>query len=352
MDSGGGDDEMNVNDAFFQQSCELSSNPDAIDALWSLNSSSSSPPPPFHAEAAAAMVVSFQDSNDRKPVQTSTGIRHRRQREQPETMLDDEEYDNTYNPHEKKRRLTADQVRCLERSFEVENRLEPERKTELAKELGLQPRQVAIWFQNRRARFKTKQLEKDYDALKAQYDKLLVEYESVVKEKERLKNEVTLLTSKLKTREKGSPHSNLPSPIRDQEPAAVFVKLENADKMGSMLVQCKQEDASSAKSDILDSESPHGIEGNHSSLLETANSSNFFEPEPSEFSQDEDDQYLSRSLLQAPPPMPLPVPMMPPPYNLPPLQDEECYNDEPHGNSSTIQLPAEDQQLWSWLCQT
>ncbi|KAL9261066.1 Homeobox-leucine zipper protein HAT5-like protein [Drosera capensis] len=348
MDSGG-DDEMNVNDAFFQQSCVLSSKPDAIDALWSLNPSSSPPPPPFHAEATAAMVVSFQDSNERKPVQTLTGFRHRRQREQPETtMLDDEEYDNTCNHHEKKRRLTADQVRCLERSFEVENRLEPNRKTELAKELGLQPRQVAIWFQNRRARFKTKQLEKDYDALKAQYDGLLVEYESVVKEKERLKNEVTLLTSKLKTREKGSPHSNPHSPIRDQEPAAVFVKLENRDKMGSILVPCKQEDASSAKSDILDSESPHGMEGNHSSLLETANSSSFFEPEPSEFSQDEDDQYLSRSLLQAP----LPVPMMPPPYNLPALEDEECYNDEPHRNSGTIELPAEDQQLWSWLCQT
>ncbi|KAH6760135.1 hypothetical protein C2S52_009421 [Perilla frutescens var. hirtella] len=63
---------------------------------------------------------------------------------------------------EKKRRLSVDQVKALEKNFEVENKLEPERKVKLAQELGLQPRQVAVWFQNRRARWKTKQLERDY----------------------------------------------------------------------------------------------------------------------------------------------------------------------------------------------
>ncbi|KAL0378954.1 UNVERIFIED_CONTAM: Homeobox-leucine zipper protein ATHB-16 [Sesamum radiatum] len=50
---------------------------------------------------------------------------------------------------EKKRRLRVDQVKALEKNFEVENKLEPERKVKLAQELGLQPRQVAVWFQNR-----------------------------------------------------------------------------------------------------------------------------------------------------------------------------------------------------------
>lgn len=80
----------------------------------------------------------------------------------------------------------------MEKSFEEENKLEPERKTQLAKKLGLQPRQVAVWFQNRRARWKTKQLERDYDVLKASYDSLLSNYDSIVKENEKLKSEVNI----------------------------------------------------------------------------------------------------------------------------------------------------------------
>lgn len=83
-----------------------------------------------------------------------------------------------------------DKVHLLEKSFEAENKLEPERKTQLAKKLGLQPRQVAVWFQNRRARWKTKQLEREYDLLKASYDALASKYDSILKEKEKLKSEV------------------------------------------------------------------------------------------------------------------------------------------------------------------
>ena len=73
---------------------------------------------------------------------------------------------------EKKKRLNLEQVKALEKSFELGNKLEPERKLQLAKALGLQPRQIAIWFQNRRARWKTKQLERDYDVLKKQFEAL------------------------------------------------------------------------------------------------------------------------------------------------------------------------------------
>lgn len=94
---------------------------------------------------------------------------------------------------EKKRRLTDNQVQFLEKSFGEENKLEPERKVQLAKELGLQPRQIAIWFQNRRARWKTKQLEKDYDELRNRYDTLKSNYNNLLKEKEDLRTEVRTL---------------------------------------------------------------------------------------------------------------------------------------------------------------
>ncbi|XP_059624224.1 homeobox-leucine zipper protein ATHB-6-like [Cornus florida] len=98
---------------------------------------------------------------------------------------------------EKKRRLSVDQVKALEKNFEVENKLEPERKVKLAQELGLQPRQVAVWFQNRRARWKTKQLERDYGVLKANYEALKRNYESLQHDNETMLKEIRELKSKL-----------------------------------------------------------------------------------------------------------------------------------------------------------
>jgi homeobox-leucine zipper protein len=91
---------------------------------------------------------------------------------------------------EKKRRLGMDQVRALERHFEVENKLDPVRKTRLAHDLGLQPRQVAIWFQNRRARSKTKQLERDFNKLKSRHDEILMECESLRGDRDALNAQV------------------------------------------------------------------------------------------------------------------------------------------------------------------
>jgi homeobox-leucine zipper protein len=93
---------------------------------------------------------------------------------------------------EKKRRLSFDQVRSLEKNFELENKLEPERKMQLARDLGLQPRQVAVWFQNRRARWKTKQLERDYEVLTSDYNRLKTDYDAVLQEKQDLQVEVRL----------------------------------------------------------------------------------------------------------------------------------------------------------------
>ncbi|XVF59043.1 hypothetical protein PTKIN_Ptkin07bG0242600 [Pterospermum kingtungense] len=98
---------------------------------------------------------------------------------------------------EKKRRLSVDQVKALEKNFEVENKLEPERKVKLAQELGLQPRQVAVWFQNRRARWKTKQLERDYGLLKTNYETLKLNYDTLHRDNEALLKEIRELKAKL-----------------------------------------------------------------------------------------------------------------------------------------------------------
>lgn len=114
--------------------------------------------------------------------------------EEFQAMLDRLEQEDSYEDGspmlEKKRRLGYDQVKALEKSFELDNKLEPERKVKLAEDLGLQPRQVSIWFQNRRARTKTKQLERDYSVLKSNFDVLKVEYTNLQQENETLTRKV------------------------------------------------------------------------------------------------------------------------------------------------------------------
>ncbi|XP_021908541.1 homeobox-leucine zipper protein ATHB-22-like [Carica papaya] len=87
---------------------------------------------------------------------------------------------------EKKKRLTNEQLLSLERSFQEEIKLDPDRKMKLSRELGLQPRQIAVWFQNRRARWKAKQLERLYDSLKQEFD-------VICREKMKLQEEVMKL---------------------------------------------------------------------------------------------------------------------------------------------------------------
>ena len=93
-----------------------------------------------------------------------------------------------------KRRFSDEQVRLLETIFESETKLEPRKKVQVARELGLQPRQVAIWFQNKRARWKSKQIEKNYRLLKANFDNLKARFEAMRREKESLLEQVSLLS--------------------------------------------------------------------------------------------------------------------------------------------------------------
>ncbi|KAI4386743.1 hypothetical protein MLD38_004650 [Melastoma candidum] len=75
----------------------------------------------------------------------------------------------------KKRKLSQVQVDILEKRFGEEHKLESDRKDKLAAELELDPRQVAVWFQNRRTRYKSKKLEEEYSQLKSAYENAVIE---------------------------------------------------------------------------------------------------------------------------------------------------------------------------------
>ncbi|XP_038986381.1 homeobox-leucine zipper protein HAT5-like [Phoenix dactylifera] len=198
----------------------------------------------------------------------------------------DEDLDEGVHQPVKKRRLTADQVQFLERTFELENKLEPETKVQLARDLGLKPRQVAIWFQNRRARWKTKQLEKDYEALKSRYDALTADYDILLKEKEKLRTEVLSLTNMLLLKEKdiGSSEPFESNKFAHQLENLGSDSLCEMKRVNAQVTVCKQEDLSSANSTVLDSESPHYYirEGAHSTLMVPVDSSNIFQPDRSD----------------------------------------------------------------------
>ncbi|XP_057767305.1 homeobox-leucine zipper protein HAT14-like isoform X2 [Salvia miltiorrhiza] len=89
----------------------------------------------------------------------------------------------------KKLRLTKDQTTLLEDSFKQHSTLNT--KQALAGKLCLKPRQVEVWFQNRRARSKLKQTEVEWQLLKRNCERLS-------EENRRLKKEVVELRSEMK----------------------------------------------------------------------------------------------------------------------------------------------------------
>ncbi|KAI5416818.1 homeobox-leucine zipper protein ATHB-54 [Lathyrus oleraceus] len=247
----------------------------------------------------------------------------------------DDEMDDYFQQSEKKRRLSVEQVQFLEKSFEVENKLEPDRKTKIAKDLGLQPRQVAIWFQNRRARWKNKQLEKDYESLNDSYESLKTDYDNILKEKHRLQSEVESLSKKVLARETQERESEtkklLQEPVMNK-PLVDSVSEGEGSKL-SIVEACnesnhnnnsRQEDISSARSDILDCDSP--------CYKDRVLQRNVFEPEyQSDLSQDDEDNLL-------------------PPYNIF-TKLEDAHYSNPHHNSSGYGFQEDDHHhhaLWSW----
>ncbi|KAL6842721.1 hypothetical protein ACP4OV_027565 [Aristida adscensionis] len=87
----------------------------------------------------------------------------------------------------KKLRLSKEQSRLLEESFRLNHTLTLKQKEALAVKLKLRPRQVEVWFQNRRARTKLKQTEMECEYLKRCFGSLTEENRRLQREVEELR---------------------------------------------------------------------------------------------------------------------------------------------------------------------
>ncbi|CAA6653493.1 unnamed protein product [Spirodela intermedia] len=87
----------------------------------------------------------------------------------------------------KKLRLNKEQSALLEAMFKEHNTLNPTQKQTLASKLNLRPRQVEVWFQNRRARTKLKQTEVDCEHLRKYCERLADENRRLQKELHQLR---------------------------------------------------------------------------------------------------------------------------------------------------------------------
>ncbi|XP_022974844.1 homeobox-leucine zipper protein HAT3-like isoform X2 [Cucurbita maxima] len=87
----------------------------------------------------------------------------------------------------KKLRLSKEQSLVLEETFKEHNTLNAQQKLALAKRLNLRPRQVEVWFQNRRARTKLKQTEVDCEYLRRCCENLTEENRRLQKEVQELR---------------------------------------------------------------------------------------------------------------------------------------------------------------------
>ncbi|KAK1323784.1 Homeobox-leucine zipper protein HAT22 [Acorus calamus] len=102
------------------------------------------------------------------------------------SRISDEDEDGSTGAR-KKLRLTKEQSALLEDSFKEHSTLNPKQKQDLAHRLNLRPRQVEVWFQNRRARTKLKQTEVDCEFLKRCCESLTDENRRLQKELQELK---------------------------------------------------------------------------------------------------------------------------------------------------------------------
>ncbi|KAG8074143.1 hypothetical protein GUJ93_ZPchr0006g42188 [Zizania palustris] len=139
------------------------------------------------------------------------------------TALAGQEADDDDGSTRKKLRLTKEQSALLEDRFREHSTLNPKQKVALAKQLNLRPRQVEVWFQNRRARTKLKQTEVDCEFLKRCC-------QTLTEENRRLQRELQELRA-LKFAPP-LPASSAAAPVYMQFPAATLTICPSCERVG------------------------------------------------------------------------------------------------------------------------
>ncbi|XP_052107621.1 homeobox-leucine zipper protein GLABRA 2 [Arachis duranensis] len=93
-----------------------------------------------------------------------------------EDIIGDDNNNNNKNKNKKKRkkyhRHTAEQIREMEALFKESPHPDEKQRQQLSKQLGLAPRQVKFWFQNRRTQIKAIQERHENSLLKTEIEKL------------------------------------------------------------------------------------------------------------------------------------------------------------------------------------
>ncbi|KAL9260863.1 Homeobox-leucine zipper protein HAT22-like protein [Drosera capensis] len=109
-------------------------------------------------DAEADPSGSFGSGSGDRCSQVSVSVKRERGGEEAEEVervwspASEEREDDQDGGNRKKLRLSKEQSALLEESFKIHSTLNPKQKQALAQQLNLRPRQVEVWFQNRRAR--------------------------------------------------------------------------------------------------------------------------------------------------------------------------------------------------------
>eukprot|EP00253_Pinus_taeda_P011739 PITA_11739 len=150
----------------------------------------------LYNEDAGTINVSSSNSStvDSNPTNTENGYTEiKRKRGYGEELENDRVWSRVLNdveeegPSRKKIRLSREQCALLEESFKKNRAPDSKQKQELALQLNLRARQVEVWFQNRRARTKLKQIEVDCEVMKRYNEALTEENRKLYMELEKLK---------------------------------------------------------------------------------------------------------------------------------------------------------------------